>query len=70
VLFSFTSFSQLELDMRDNCQWYEVVSRQLPYPVLSFVYWESDAHVSLELAQRPPDTYDSFAFGINDFSDL
>jgi extracellular elastinolytic metalloproteinase len=54
--------------MRDN--WYEaVVSRQAPNHILSVVDWASDAPVPSEPAQRPPATYNVFAFGINDPSE-
>ena len=54
--------------MRDN--WYEaVVSRQAPHRILSVVDWASDAPFPSEPAQRPPATYNVFAFGINDPSE-
>ena len=60
--------SQFEVEMRDN--WYEaVVSRQAPHRIFSVVDWASDAPVPSEPAQRPPATYNVFAFGINDPSE-
>ncbi len=60
--------------MHDN--WYEaVVSRQAPHRILSVVDWASDAPappeppVPSEPAQRPPATYNVFAWGINDPSE-
>jgi extracellular elastinolytic metalloproteinase len=51
--------------MRDN--WYEaVVSRRAPHRIFSVVDWASDAPVPSEPTQRPPATYNVFAFGIND----
>jgi extracellular elastinolytic metalloproteinase len=57
--------------MQDN--WYEaVVTRQEPYVVVSVVDWASDWASDArapEPTQRPPATYNVFAFGINDPSE-
>lgn len=57
--------------MQDN--WYEaIVSRQAPHRILSVVDWASDApppKEPTEPTQRPPATYNIFAFGINDPSE-